>query len=51
MSMITSMLAEMSIVEQLVFALTPVVVVIGVYFLFKVGALGPEPTVEPTNHA
>ena len=51
MSMISAMLSEMTSVERLVFALTPVAIIVGVYFLFKVGALGPDPSSEQPNHA
>jgi hypothetical protein len=39
-------MSELSTLELLILFLTPVVVVIGVYVLFRIGAFGPEPAAE-----
>lgn len=43
-------MSEMTTVELLIFFLTPLVVVIGVYFLFWSGALGPDLEPDQSNH-
>jgi hypothetical protein len=43
-------MTELSIAELLVILITPFVIVAGVYFLFWVGALGPDPEPEPPNN-
>jgi hypothetical protein len=42
MSMMSSLLSELSTPELMVLFLTPLAIVAGVYLLFLVGALGPD---------
>lgn len=51
MSMMSAWLSELLTSELLVLFLTPLAIVIGVYFLFKSGSLGPDPEPEAPNHA
>lgn len=51
MDKVVSMVSELTVVESLVFLLTPLAVVVGTYLLFKVGALGPDLVPEHPNNA